>query len=72
MEQETQELTLEPTGVGLDAPAWLLSLEQEVDVQLRAVRCSDRSDESRLPLPQAALTITEVLAQLSGWERHPL
>jgi hypothetical protein len=72
LEQETQELTAEPTGVGLDAPAWLLSLEQEVDAQLRAARYSDRSDESRLPLPQAALTIAEVLAQLSGWERHPL
>jgi hypothetical protein len=71
LEQETQELTQEPTGVGLDAPAWLLSLEQEVDVQLRDARFSERSDASRLPLPQANLTVDEVTRQLTLWELHP-
>lgn len=72
LEQETQELTQEPTGVGLDAPAWLLSLEQEVEVQLRDARFSERSDASRLPLPQANLTVDEVTRQLTLWELHPL
>jgi len=71
LEQETQELTQEPTGVGLDAPAWLLSLEQEVDVQLRDARNCERSDASRLPLPQAKLTVDEVTRQLTLWELHP-
>jgi hypothetical protein len=71
LDQEARELTQEPTGVGLDAPAWLLSLEQEVDVQLRDVRFSERSDASRLPLPQANLTVDEVIRQLTLWELHP-
>jgi hypothetical protein len=71
LELETQEFTQEPTGVGLDAPAWLLSLEQEVDVQLRDARFSERSDASRLPLPQANLTVDEVTRQLTLWELHP-
>jgi hypothetical protein len=71
LEQETQELTQEPTGVGLDVPAWLLSLEQEVDVQLRDARFSERPDTSRLPLPQAGLTAVEVTQQLTLWELHP-
>jgi hypothetical protein len=71
LERETQDLTHEPTGVGLDAPAWLLSLEQEVDVQMRAARDRDHEDESRLPLPQTPLSLDEVEQQLSGWELHP-
>jgi hypothetical protein len=72
LEQETQELTQEPTGVGLDVPSWLLSLEQEVDTQLRAARYSVGPDESRLPLPQARLTLDDVGRQLTGWELNPL
>ena len=71
LERETQELTQEPTGVGLDVPAWLLSLEQEVETQLRAARDRERADESRLPIPQAPLSLAEVEEQLTGWELHP-
>lgn len=31
LEQETEALTRQPTGVGLDVPPWLLALEEEVD-----------------------------------------
>lgn len=31
LEQETELLTRQPTGVGLDVPPWLLALEEEVD-----------------------------------------
>jgi hypothetical protein len=31
LEQETEQLTRQPTGVGLDVPPWLLALEEEVD-----------------------------------------
>ncbi len=71
LEQETDELTQEPTGVGLDVPVWLLSLEQEVDNQHRAASYLDRPEESRPPLAQVTLTLEEVQRQLSGWELHP-
>ncbi|MBI3838793.1 MAG: hypothetical protein HY288_12780 [Planctomycetia bacterium] len=71
LEQETEELTQEPTGVGLDVPAWLLSLEQEVEQQRRAALHLDRPDESRLLLEQVKLTLEEAQRQLSGWELHP-
>ena len=69
--QETQELTQEPTGVGLDVPAWLLSLEQEVDTQLRLARHAAQGDEWRVPLAQRTLTPDDVRGQLTGWEVHP-
>ena len=71
LEQETEELTQEPTGVGLDVPAWLQSLEQEVEQQRRAALYLDRPDESRLPIDQATLTLDDAQRQLSGWELFP-
>lgn len=71
LEREIDELTHEPTGVGLDVPAWLASLEQEVESQLRLAEHPERSDPLRLPLAQVKLPSDEVHAQLAGWERHP-
>lgn len=71
LEREIDELTHEPTGVGLDVPAWLTSLEQEVESQLRLAEHPERSDPLRLPLQQVKLPCDEVQAQLAGWERHP-
>ena len=71
LEQETEELTQEPTGVGLDVPVWLLSLEQEVEQQRRAALYLDRADEFRLPLEQSKLTLQDVQHQLTNWELHP-
>jgi hypothetical protein len=71
LEREIDELTQEPTGVGLDVPAWLASLEQEVESQLRLAEHPERSDPLRLPLEQVKLTCDEVHAQLTAWERHP-
>ncbi len=50
LEQECELLTKHPTGVGLDVPAWLSSLEQEVE-QLAKWRASSEID------PQALMTI---------------
>jgi hypothetical protein len=71
LEREIDELTHEPTGVGLDVPAWLASLEQEVESQLRLAEHPERSDPLRLPLEQVKLPCDEVHAQLAGWERYP-
>ncbi|HTM53575.1 MAG TPA: hypothetical protein VL175_06075 [Pirellulales bacterium] len=71
LEQEAAELTQEPTGIGLEAPAWLLSLEQEVELRLHAVRDCAAAEESRLPLAQSPLSRAEIDRQLSGWELNP-
>jgi hypothetical protein len=71
LEQETAELTQEPTGIGLEAPAWLLSLEQEVELRLHAVRDCAVAEESRLPIAQTPLSRAEIDRQLSGWELNP-
>lgn len=51
LEQECELLTRHPTGVGLDVPAWLDALEQEVE-QLAKRRASSEID------PQSLMTIT--------------
>jgi hypothetical protein len=69
--QETAELTQEPTGVGLDVPSWLASLEQEVESERRTAVRLDDSEAGSLPLDQAKLTLEEVQSQLSSWELNP-
>ncbi len=53
LEQECELLTRHPTGVGLDVPAWLEALEQEVE-QLAKRRASSEID------PQSLITISIV------------
>ncbi len=53
LEQECELLTRHPTGVGLDVPAWLDALEQEVE-QLAKRRASSEID------PQSLMTISIV------------
>jgi hypothetical protein len=53
LEQESELLTRHPTGVGLDVPAWLDALEEEVE-QLAKRRASSEID------PQALMTISIV------------
>jgi hypothetical protein len=72
LEQETAELTQEPTGVGLEVPAWLAALEQEVADQSRASGPRERLQSPFLPLDQAPLTLDEVQQQLTGWEKNPI
>ncbi len=69
LEQETAELTQEPTGIGLEVPAWLASLEQEANDQRRAAGFLARPETISLPLKQVRLDRDEVDRQLSGWER---
>jgi hypothetical protein len=67
LEAETDELTQEPTGVGLDVPAWLHALEAEVRQARR-----ERPQLDGWPVPQRPLSLGEISDQLSGWEREPL
>jgi hypothetical protein len=53
LEEETELLTRHPTGVGLDVPAWLDALEEEVE-KLAKQRASSEID------PQSLITISVV------------
>ena len=71
LEQEVEELAQEPTGVGLDVPAWLVGLEQEVEQECRVRSYLDNPNTRRPSLPQVPLSIEQVQQQLTGWERNP-
>ncbi len=58
LEQEAELLTRHPTGVGIDTPAWLNSLEEEVE-QLAKRRTSSEID------PQSLMTIAIVPLSLN-------
>ena len=70
LEQEIEELAQQPTGVGLDVPAWLLSLEQEAE-ERSASPAGDGDRPIGPPIEQSPLDLTEVQRQLSDWELHP-
>ena len=70
--QETGDLAQEPAGVGLEVPAWLAALEQEVAEQSSAAARLGQGNISAPPVEQFPLTLEALQQQLSGWERSPL
>jgi len=67
-EQQVEELTREPTGVGLDVPAWLEDIEEEVE-RTRAVRIhSNLVDEVGALVEQRTLSRSDLQAQLDDME----
>jgi hypothetical protein len=71
LEQETAELTQEPTGVGLEVPAWLASLEQEVAERWHTGHL-DRPHRAGPLLDQVNLTLDNIEQQLTDWEQNPI
>ena len=72
LEHETDELTQEPTGVGLDVPGWLQALESEVR-EARQGRGGDApADSQAWQIEQHSLSAAEISEQLTGWEREPM
>jgi hypothetical protein len=64
LEQECELLTRHPTGVGLDVPAWLDSLEEEVE-QLAKRRASSEIDpQSLMTIEIQPLSVDELADQL--------
>ncbi|MFK8114831.1 MAG: hypothetical protein AB8B91_21700 [Rubripirellula sp.] len=65
LEEECELLTRTPTGVGLDVPAWLDCLEEEVE-QLAKRRASSEIDpQSLMTIEIAPLSVDEISEQLS-------
>ncbi|GAA5509891.1 hypothetical protein [Novipirellula caenicola] len=65
LEEESEILTRHPTGVGLDVPAWLDALEEEVE-QLAKRRISSEIDpQSLITIPVTPLSVSELNDQLT-------
>lgn len=69
LEQELREFTDHPTGAGLDVPAWLSALEEEVR---RVLAKTDRRAAEPATLadriPRSTPAWEELLAQLRSWD----
>jgi hypothetical protein len=69
LEAQTDELTEEPTGVGLDVPDWLAALEEEVDRASALARFGGRAGSDNEPIPQRLLSFDDVQQQLERMQR---
>jgi hypothetical protein len=66
LEQELAEFAENPTGAGLDVPAWISALEQEAD-RVASARFAAEINEQPAIAPQR-LTWRQVHQQLRAWE----
>jgi hypothetical protein len=67
LQQETDLLTREPSGVGLDIPAWLVALEEEVAATLHQEPEWNQARQLEPAIPQRPLTLKEAQQQLERW-----
>jgi hypothetical protein len=67
LQHDTEYLTREPTGVGLDVPAWLVALEEEVEDALRADPQRGADHDLATVLPPRLLRYAEARQQLDQW-----
>jgi hypothetical protein len=67
LKAETDQLTSDPTGVGLDVPEWLEALEDEVDrLIVKEMRDGDPPHIDEL-MPQMPITYEQIEEQVSEW-----
>ena len=62
--RETEDLTREPTGVGLDTPPWLAALEEEVDRKRRSAHEKEKERQLSKWVPRARLTWGRIHRQI--------
>jgi len=67
LQHDTEYLTREPTGVGLDVPTWLVALEEEVEDVLHAdwQGCADY--DLAAAIRPALLSYEQAMAELDRW-----
>ena len=67
LQRETDELTRQPTGVGLDVPAWLVALEEEMGMADELDQNKSQSTDLDAIIPQKTLSLEETQQQLEAW-----
>ncbi len=65
LEQEAELLTRHPTGVGIDVPAWLHSLEEEVELLGKRRASSEIDPQTLMTMSIVPLTIEQISNQLA-------
>ena len=70
LQYETEFLTREPTGVGFDLPAWLASLDDEVQRALLPPYERDDRDEIDAIVPLERLSYEDALERLADWTKE--
>src|SRR5262245_31101087 len=70
LQHDTNCLTREPTGVGLDVPAWLVALEEEVEDVLSVYYQGSADQELEDVIPPVLLSFEEAKQQLDEWSRR--
>ncbi|XZE33429.1 hypothetical protein SH501x_004213 [Pirellulaceae bacterium SH501] len=68
--KEAHLMMREPTGVGLDIPAWLLMLEEEVDRVLQNNRVYPQVQRLEKSVPAVVIPHSQILAQLNAVLAH--
>ncbi len=66
LEKETETLTRHPTGVGLDVPAWLSSLEEEVEQLAKRKASSEIDPQTLMTIAIIPVTIDQLNEQLGA------
>lgn len=64
LEAEAELLSRTPTGAGLDVPAWLAALEEEVELLAKRSSSSEIDPESLMTIPMIPLDVETVNEQL--------
>jgi hypothetical protein len=67
LRKEIELLTREPTGVGLDVPAWLMALEGEVATVAQGDPEAAPTTPWEVVIPQITLSLEETQRQLEKW-----
>jgi hypothetical protein len=67
LEREAELMTRQPTGAGLDTPAWLAALEEEVERVRRPTHEKADEAEFRQLAPLSPLPLEEVRRQIQHW-----
>jgi hypothetical protein len=67
LQHDTECLTRDPTGVGLDVPAWLVALEEEVEDVLSAGPRGESGIDFQTVIPPVLVTYEEARRQLEEW-----
>jgi len=70
LRHDTNCLTRDPTGVGLDVPAWLVALEEEVEDVLSADEQLCPHHDSDAVIPLTLIAYSDALQQLELWARR--
>jgi hypothetical protein len=68
--QEAHLMMREPTGVGLDIPAWLVMLEDEVDRVLQNNRVIPQVQRLERSVPAIVIPFTQIQSQLNAVMAH--